>query len=125
MGNLDGNWSPAQSYSMGCIQARTLAGIRYRLGTMTNDLEPAKKLLDSANYKTLNMLGVMRNVTRDLWKLHTIFRGFGLFDLPMEQLIRQVNMLFQHYHVSTNLRNLTHPLHIFNSNLVLHTIHSL
>jgi hypothetical protein len=64
-----------------------LPGLRYGLGTMTNNLEPAKKLLDSTNYKTLNVLGVMRNVTRGLWKLHTTFGGFGLFDLPMEQLI--------------------------------------
>jgi hypothetical protein len=56
--------------------------IRHGLGTMTNELELAKKLLDSANYKTLKVLGVMRNVTRGLQKLHTTFRGFGLFDLP-------------------------------------------
>jgi hypothetical protein len=62
-------------------------GIRYGLGTMTNDLEPAKKLLDIANYKTLNVLGVMSNVTRDLRKLHTTFGGFGLFGLLTEQLI--------------------------------------
>ncbi len=51
---------------------------------MTNDLELAKNLQDSPNYKTLNVLGVMRNVTRGLRKLHTTFGGFGLFDLPME-----------------------------------------
>ncbi len=59
-------------------------GLCYGLGKMTNDLEPAKRLLDSIDYKTLNVLGVMRNVTRGLWKLHTIFGGFGLFDLPTE-----------------------------------------
>jgi hypothetical protein len=62
-------------------------GLRYGLGTMTNDLEPAKKLLDSTNYKTLNVLGVMRNVTRGLQKLHTTFGEFGLFDLLTEQQI--------------------------------------
>ncbi len=74
---------------------------------MMNDLKPAKRLLDSIDYKTLNVLGVKRNVTRGLRKLHTTFGGFGLFDLPTEQLISRVNMLFQHYHASTNLsRNL-------------------
>jgi hypothetical protein len=70
---------------------------------MTNDLEPAKRLLDSVDYKTLNVLGVMRNVNRGLQKLHTTLGGFGLFDLPIEQLIRRVNMLFQHYNALTNL----------------------
>jgi hypothetical protein len=70
---------------------------------MTNDLEPAKRLLDSIDYKTLNVMGVMRNVPRGLWKLHTTFEGFGLFDVLTEQLISRVNILFQHYHASTNL----------------------
>ncbi len=78
-------------------------GLYYQLGTMTNDSEPAKRLLDSIDYKTLNVLGVMRNVTRCLRKLHTTFGGFRLFDLPTEQLISRVNMVFQHYHASTNL----------------------
>ncbi len=75
----------------------------YGLGTMTNDLELAKRLLDSIDYKTLNVLGVIRNVTRGLPKLHTTFGGFGLFDLPTEQLISRVHMLFQYYHALTNL----------------------
>jgi hypothetical protein len=75
----------------------------YGLGTMTNDLETTKRLLYSVDHKTLNVLGVMRNVTRGLWKLHSTFGGFGLFDLPTEQLISKVNMLFHHYHASTNL----------------------
>ncbi len=54
--------------------------LRYRLGTMTNNFERAEKLLDNTNFKTLNVLGVMRNVTRGLQKLHTAFGGFGLFD---------------------------------------------
>jgi hypothetical protein len=70
---------------------------------MTNDLELAKRLLDSIDYKTLNVLGVIRNVTRGLQKLHTTFGGFGLFDLPTEQRISRVHMLFQYYHALTNL----------------------
>ncbi len=78
-------------------------GLHYGLGTMPNDLEPAKRLLDRVGYKTLNVLGVMRNVTRGLQKLHKTFGGFMLFDLLAEQLISRVNMLFQHYHAFTNL----------------------
>ncbi len=34
-------------------------GLRYGLGTMTNDIEPAAKLLDNVNHKTLNVLGIV------------------------------------------------------------------
>jgi hypothetical protein len=78
-------------------------GLRYGLGTMTNDIKPAARLLDNADYKTRNVLGIFRNVTKGLQKIHTTFGGFGLFDLSTEQLISRVNMFFQHYHVSTNL----------------------
>ncbi len=74
-------------HMMAVYKHQLLPGIRYGLGTMTNNLEPAKKLLDSTDYKTLNVLEIMRNVTRGLWKLNTTFGGFRLFDLPMEQLI--------------------------------------
>jgi hypothetical protein len=43
-------------------------------------------------------------MTKGLRKLHTTFRDFGLFSIPMEQLIFQINMLLQHYHTSTSLR---------------------
>ncbi len=50
----------------------------------------------------LNILGIFSNVSTRLQKLHTTFGGFGLFSLPTKQLISHINMLFQHYHVSTN-----------------------
>jgi hypothetical protein len=78
-------------------------GLRYGLGTMTNDIKPATRLLDSANYKTLSVLGIIHTVTKGLQKIHTTFGSFGLFDRSMEQLISRANMFFQHYHVSTNL----------------------
>ncbi len=77
--------------------------LRYGLGTMTNVMEVAEKLLDKTNYRTLNILGIFRNISTRLRKLHTTFGRFGLFNFPTEQLISQVNMLFQHYHISTNL----------------------
>jgi hypothetical protein len=72
---------------------------------MTNDIKLAVKLLDIVDYRTLNILGILRNVTKGLRKIHTMFGGFGMFDLPMEQLISRVNMFFQpqHYHLPTNL----------------------
>jgi hypothetical protein len=70
---------------------------------MTNDINPAAKLLDNVDYKTLNVLGILHNVTKGLRKIHTTLGSFGLFNLATEQLISWVNMFFQHYHVSTNL----------------------
>jgi hypothetical protein len=70
---------------------------------MTNKIEPAATFLDEVDYKTLNVLGILQNVTKGLCKIHTTFGGFGLFTLVIEQLISRVNMFFQHYHVSTNL----------------------
>ena len=70
---------------------------------MTNDLEVTDNLLHKEDYRMLNVLGVVRSVTKGLRRLHTSFGGFGLFNLPVEQLICRVNMLMQHYHTSTNL----------------------
>jgi hypothetical protein len=39
-------------------------GLRYSLGTMTNDIEAADNLLDKEYYRTLNILGVVRTVHR-------------------------------------------------------------
>jgi hypothetical protein len=77
-------------------------GLRYGLGTITNDLEPAEDLLHAKDHNTLNVLGVLRNVTKVLRWLHTTFGGFGLLSLPTEQLVTRVNMLMQHYHASAN-----------------------
>jgi hypothetical protein len=71
---------------------------------MTNDLEATDNLLHNEDYRMLNVLGVVRSVTKGLRRLHTTFGRFGLFNLPVEQLICHVNMLMQHYHTSTNLR---------------------
>jgi hypothetical protein len=70
---------------------------------MTNNLEAAKQLLDDTDWKILNILEVLRNVTKGLGRLNTTFGGFGLFSLSTKQVICRVNMLLQHYHVSTNL----------------------
>jgi hypothetical protein len=41
---------------------------------MTNDLEPAERLLDSIDYKTLNAVKVIRIVTRGLHNPHNLQR---------------------------------------------------
>ena len=70
---------------------------------MTNDLESADELLNAKDYKMLNLLGVLRNVTKGLRRIGATLGGFGLFILPTKQLISRVNMLMQHYHASKNL----------------------
>ena len=78
-------------------------GVRYGLGTMTNDLEAANNLLHKEDYKTLNVLGAVRSVSTELRRLHMSFGGFGLYNLPVEQMICRVNMLMQHYHTPTKV----------------------
>ncbi len=78
-------------------------GVRYGLGTMRNDLEAANSLFHDEDYRMLNVLGEARSITKGLRRLHTTFGGFGLFNLPAEQLISCMNMLMQHYHTSSNL----------------------
>ncbi len=75
-------------------------GLRYSLGTMTNNIEAADNLLDKENYIMLNILGVVRTIHRGLRKLHITFGGFGLFT---EQLISRINTFFQHYHTPSNI----------------------
>jgi hypothetical protein len=70
-------------------------GVRYGLGTMTNDLDCSDNFLHEEDYRMLNVLGVIRSVTKGLHRLHTSFGGFGLL------MICRVNMLMQHYHTST------------------------
>jgi hypothetical protein len=62
-------------------------GIRYGLGTMTNNIEEAASVNTKIDYKMLNILGVARTVTKGLRMLHTTFGGFGFLSVPIEQLI--------------------------------------
>ena len=78
-------------------------GVRYGLGTMTNNFEAADTLLHKEDYKMLNVLGVVRSVSTGLRRLHMSFGGFGLYNLPVEQMICCINMLMQHYHTSTKV----------------------
>jgi hypothetical protein len=78
-------------------------GLRYSIGSMTNDLEVAEQLLNKVDYKTLNLLGVVRTATKGLRKIHTTFGGFGLHSLATEQLISRVNAFLQHYHMPAKI----------------------
>jgi hypothetical protein len=78
-------------------------GVWCGLGTMINDLKVADSLLHNEEYRILNVLGMVRSITKGVRCLHTTLEGFGLFNLPVKQLICQVNMLMQHYNTSTNL----------------------
>jgi len=62
-------------------------GLRYGLGTMTNDIEEATRVSTKTNYRMLNILGVARTVTKSLRTLHRTFGGFGLLSVATEQLI--------------------------------------
>jgi hypothetical protein len=62
-------------------------GVRFGLGTMMNNLEVVDNLLHDEDYRMSNVVGMVRSVTKDLRCLHTTFGGFGLFNLPVEQLI--------------------------------------
>ncbi len=78
-------------------------GLRYGLGTMTNDIKEATSVNTKTDYRMLNILGVARTVMKSLRTLHTTFGGFVLLSITTEQLICRINMLLQHYHTSTNL----------------------
>ncbi len=78
-------------------------GLRHGPGTMTNDIKEAMSVNTKTDYRMLNILGVAQTVTKGLRTLHTTFGGFGLLSVATEQLICQINMLLQHYHISTNL----------------------
>ena len=76
-------------------------GIRYGIGTMTNDMEEAEELLDEFDYGLLNILGIARTVKKGWRKLHSTFGGFGIMNLATEQLIERLNLLLQHYNTAT------------------------
>jgi hypothetical protein len=46
---------------------------------MTNYIEPAKELLHAKDNKTLNVLGVLQNVTKGLWRLYLAVLDFSAY----------------------------------------------
>ena len=64
-------------------------GIRYGIGTMTNDLEEAEEVLNKSDYNMLNVLGIASTVKKGWRHIHSTFGGFGLFSFATEQLIEK------------------------------------
>ena len=81
------------------------SGIRYGLGTLTNDIEETYPLLGKCNLIILSILGVCRN-TRTGWRrLCQMFGEVGLLHLPTKQLVYRINLFLHHYHTSLTLSN--------------------
>jgi len=59
-------------------------GLRYGLGTMTNDIKEATSVNSKTDNRMLNILGVARTITVGLRTLHTTFGGFGLLSVATE-----------------------------------------
>jgi hypothetical protein len=78
-------------------------GVRYGIGTMTNDLEEAEEFLDKTDHRMLNVLGIARAVKKGWRRIHSTFVGFGLFTFVTEQLIERLNLLLQHYNTGSSI----------------------
>ena len=68
-------------------------GVRYGIGTMTNDVEEAEKALGKTDYLMLNILGIASTVKKGRQQIHTTFGRFSLLTLPTKQLIERLNLL--------------------------------
>ena len=54
-------------------------GVRYDIGTMTNDLEETEEVLDKTGHRMLNILGITYTVKKGWQHIHSTFGEFGLF----------------------------------------------
>ena len=91
-------------------------GIRYSLGTLTNDMEEIFDLFQKEYYDLLPSLGVVRSFRRQLRTVHQSFGGVGLWHTPTEQLIERLTLFLQHYQKDSTLgrkfRAMTHWLQV-------------
>ena len=78
-------------------------GLRYGLGTLTNDIEDVEHLLDGVDFILLPLLGVNRHIKTGWRKVHQTFGGVGLLSIATEQLIARVNMVLQHFGTPTSI----------------------
>ena len=81
------------------------AGVRYGIGTMTDDIEVVNCFLDKLDYLMMNVLGVCCKIKVGWRKLHLTFGGIGLFNFVTEQLIERLNLLLQNYGTDSVLSN--------------------
>jgi hypothetical protein len=78
-------------------------GVRYSIGTLTNDMESIADLLQDLYYKLLPSMGIVRTFRKALRTVHQSLGGVGLWHLPAEQLAARLNLLLQHYQRDTIL----------------------
>ena len=79
------------------------AGVRYALGTLTNNFLDADNCLDGTDFRMLSLLGVNRNIKKGWRRLPHTFGGVGLLSLPIEQHICRVNIFCQHFGSASTL----------------------
>ena len=79
------------------------SNIVFGIGTMTNDIEDVKDLLEKQEYETMNYLGVASTIKAGLTTLHSTFGESGLQRLVTEQLIQRLYILQQHYENGSSL----------------------
>ena len=91
--------------SMGWIayKLQLWPGVRYGIGTMTNDLEEAEEGLNKTAHRMLEVLGIASTVKKGWRRIRSTFGGFGLFSYATEQLIERLNLLLQHYNTGSSL----------------------
>ena len=75
--------------------------VKYGIGTLTNGIEEASKLLHKEDFKTLPILGINQCVLTGWRHLHHAFGGFGLMSLPTENNSYAISISFSN---TTTLR---------------------
>ena len=79
------------------------SGLRYGLGTLTNNLDDANSCLDGTDYKMLSLLGINRHIKKGWRRIPQLFGGIGLLSLTTEQHICRVNLFCQHFGSSSTI----------------------
>ncbi len=94
--NPDGSTSPISQEEM--TSSKKTLGIHDKRPQSGQQPPPQGRLQDAQCTR-----GRTKRAHRSTPFTHVLRRIFGLFNLPVEQMICRVNMLMQHYHTSTNV----------------------
>lgn len=78
-------------------------GLRYGLGTLSNNYDDASTLLNRLEFQMLPLLGVNRHIRKGWRQLPQAFGGVGLLSLPLEQIICRCSLFIQHYRTPSSL----------------------
>ena len=95
----NGNLSSSMGWIAYKFQLRP--GVRYYIGTMTNDLEEAYMVLDKTDPRMLNVLGILSIVKKGCQHIHSTFGKFGLFSFATKQPTETLNLVLQHYNTGS------------------------